>query len=415
MRSNEDMAAKLRRLRDTYEPVPDAKPEALAGAELRFDDAETVRLEALATRIEVRRFSKIKLNTECRHLVHRWLPRRGLVVVWGPPKCGKSFWVYDLKMHICRGLEYRGNDVVQGAVIYCMFEGQGGADTRAEAYRQEFLGAVDDPEFYDVTLGLDLIKDHPALIAAIKRELRGVNPVAITLDTLNRSLFGSESSDEDMAAYIRAAGAIIEAFDCAVIVIHHCGHNDARPRGHSSLLGAEDAEIAVKRLVDDKTIAAEVIRAKDGPEGEKVTFTLKTVIVGNDARGNDMTSCIVEPCESDLPVKGKKVAGGGKATWTAKLSTVQKCIAEAILQGSIKHQVMGDGPWVNASLLETVRELHKRKFVGDGDYEGDKLQARKEAERQEWSRKLKSARLGGLVGVENVEGVGEIIWFAKEA
>jgi hypothetical protein len=160
------------------------------------------------------------------------------------------------------------------------------------------------------------------------------------LDTLNRSLFGSESSDEDMAAYIRAAGAIIEAFDCAVIVSHHCGHNDARPRGHSSLLGAEDAEIAVKRLVDDKTIAAEVIRAKDGPEGEKVTFTLKTVIVGKDARGNDMTSCIVEPCESDLPVKGKKVAGGGKATWIPTLSTVHKCIAEAILQGSIKHQVM---------------------------------------------------------------------------
>ena len=27
------------------------------------------------------------------------IPRVGLVVVWGPPKCGKSFWAFDLAMH----------------------------------------------------------------------------------------------------------------------------------------------------------------------------------------------------------------------------------------------------------------------------------------------------------------------------
>src|SRR5262245_36368660 len=37
MRS-EDSAAKLRRLRDTYEPVPDAQPDALLGGELQIDD-----------------------------------------------------------------------------------------------------------------------------------------------------------------------------------------------------------------------------------------------------------------------------------------------------------------------------------------------------------------------------------------
>jgi hypothetical protein len=34
-------------------------------------------------------------------------PRRGLVLVWGPPKCGKSFWVFDLVMHVALGREYR--------------------------------------------------------------------------------------------------------------------------------------------------------------------------------------------------------------------------------------------------------------------------------------------------------------------
>ncbi len=382
-------------------------------------DAETIRLEALAERIKVRHFKEIKLSTECRHLVYNLIPRRGLVVVWGPPKCGKTFWIYDLKMHISRGLKYRGKDVVQGPVIYCMFEGQGGADTRAEAYRQEILKDEDPGQFFDVTLALDLIKDHPALIMAIKRELGEVKPVAITLDTLNRSLFGSEGSDEDMAAYIRAAGAIIDALDCAVIVIHHCGHNADRPRGHSALLGAEDAEIAVKRLADDKTIAAEVIRMKDGPEGERITFTLKTVSVGQDVRGNEMTSCVVEPCESDLPSSCKGKKGKPGATWTKSMRVVQKSIAEAISAANLTHRIMGDGPFVPACLLQDARNIHKQKFVGDGDYddydnEQEAEKARKAAERQAWGRHMKAAREGDLVGVENVEGIGELIWFAKE-
>ena len=84
---------------------------------------------------------------------------------------------------------------------------------------------------------MDLIKEHPDLIAAI-RDLEAA-PVAVVLDTLNRSLTGSENSDEDMGAYIKATDAIREAFDCSVLVVHHCGINDSRPRGHTSLTGPQ--------------------------------------------------------------------------------------------------------------------------------------------------------------------------------
>jgi hypothetical protein len=315
-------------------------------------------------------------------------------------------------MHISRGLRYRGRDVVRGAVIYCMFEGQGGADTRAEAYRSEILKGKDPGQFFDVTLPLDLVKDHPALIMAIKRKLGNVSPSAITVDTLNRSLVGSESSDEDMAAYIRAAGAIIEAFDCAVIVIHHCGHNGERPRGHSSLLGAEDAEIMVKRSTDEKTIVAEVIRMKDGPEGDQIAFTLRTVTVGKDKRGNEMTSCVVEPCETDLPAPSK---GKAVVSWTSSdsLKDAQKSIADAINAADMRHRVMDDGPAVNAGRLKHARAAYVKRFVGDGGDDGDDAK-RNAAARQAWRRALKAARGAGLVGVENVDGVGELIWFARK-
>jgi len=98
--------------------------------------------------------------------------------------------------------------------------------------------------FYLEPVPLDLVRDHRALIAAIRRQLGDDKPVAVVLDTLNRSIRGSESSDEDMTAYVNAADAIRTAFECAVIVVHHCGIDGTRPRGHTSLTGTCAAQLA---------------------------------------------------------------------------------------------------------------------------------------------------------------------------
>jgi hypothetical protein len=39
-------------------------------------------------------FEAITLSTAPNYLVKGILPRHGLAVVWGPPKCGKSFWTF---------------------------------------------------------------------------------------------------------------------------------------------------------------------------------------------------------------------------------------------------------------------------------------------------------------------------------
>src|SRR5262249_3639597 len=83
-----------------------------------------------------------------------------------------------------------------------------------------------------------LIADHATLIADITGQLSGEMPICVVLDTLNKSLMGSESKDTDMSAYVRAAEAIRDAFKCVVIIVHHCGLDDTRPRGHTALPGA---------------------------------------------------------------------------------------------------------------------------------------------------------------------------------
>jgi len=113
------------------------------------------------------------------------------------------------------------------------------------------------------------------------------------LDTLNKSLAGSESKDVDMAAYLRAAEAIRDAFGCVVVIVHHCGWDETRPRGHSSLGGAVDTQIAITRNGDTMTATVEYM--KDGPEAVQETSTCKVVPVGEDHNGKILSSLVLMP------------------------------------------------------------------------------------------------------------------------
>jgi RecA-family ATPase len=160
-------------------------------------------------RFELIPFDKIAFDTVPPYLVKGLVPRVCLSVIWGPPKCGKSFLVFDLLMHVALGWKYRGRRVQQGPVVYCAFEGQAGLRNRVEAFRQRKLAeGADNVPFYLIADAMNLVADHPALIDSVRAALGDTKPIAIALDTLNRSMPGSESSDEDMTAYVKAGDAL---------------------------------------------------------------------------------------------------------------------------------------------------------------------------------------------------------------
>jgi hypothetical protein len=267
-------------------------------------------------RFELIPFDKIAFDTAPAYLVKGLVPRVCLSVIWGPPKCGKSFLVFDLLMHVALGWKYRGRRVQQGPVVYCAFEGQAGLRNRVEAFRQRKLAeGADNVPFYLIADAMNLVADHPALIASVRTALGDTKPIATALDTLNRSMPGSESSDEDMTAYVKAGDALRMAFDCAVVIVHHCGHEGTRPRGHSSLMGACDAQIAVKRDAADNIIAT-VELMKDGPQGGEFASRLEVVELGLDDDGDKITSCVIAPVEG-LQTSAK-ASTGIKLTKAAK-------------------------------------------------------------------------------------------------
>jgi RecA-family ATPase len=120
--------------------------------------------------------------------------------------------------------------------------------------------------FWLLDVRLDLVRDHRTLIAAIKSQLDRA-PAAIVVDTLNRGLNGSENDPDDMSKFIQAVDAIGDTFDCLVVVIHHCPLVGGRPRGHSSLSGADDVQISVEKNADNGIITVKVVHMKDDEAG----------------------------------------------------------------------------------------------------------------------------------------------------
>ena len=144
-------------------------PQSVNGKEVHLGAASEPKpskpVEPSKARFQLTRFRDIAITEGVAYLVKDLLPAMGLVVVWGPPKCGKSFWMFDLSMHIALGREYRGRRVQQGPVVYLALEGGKGFTHRVQAFRRRH--SVTDAPFYLITDRTDLVADHKQLIAEI--------------------------------------------------------------------------------------------------------------------------------------------------------------------------------------------------------------------------------------------------------
>lgn len=276
-------------------------------------------------------FLEAKPILTSRYLVKGLIPSEGLIIIWGPPKCGKSFWVSDVCAHIAAGVQYRGKRVRKGNVVYVAAEGASGFMGRLEAWRLAHP-EIDHASmaFYTVPQRLNLREEYALLIADIRAQVGNVDLDIVTLDTLNRTFSGSESSDEDMTAYVMAADAIKNEFNCAVIIIHHCGIDGTRPRGHSSLTGACDAQIAISR--DDQGIITSKLEwMKDGDEGFETHSKLDVIELGADEDGDQVTTCVVVESE-DIGQSAKP-----KRTMSSGTNIIFTALKMAIQEGGKAH------------------------------------------------------------------------------
>jgi AAA domain len=372
----------------------DAKPSYNGGATAEGNTSPKER----PYRFKLVPFSDMRPGVEQLYLVDELIPVAGLVDIWGGPKTLKSFWTLDMMFHVTMGWEYRDRSVRQGAVVYSAFEGAHGYKKRIEALRRHYQ--IESDAFvplYIMPGQANLIKEHAYLIADIKGQLGETKPAAVVLDTLNKSLIGSESKDIDMGAYVRASEAIRDAFGCVVIIVHHCGLDESRPRGHTSLPGAVDAQLAVVREGNHVTVTVEMMR--DGPEDTVVTSAVETIEVGEDMNGKTLTSLVVVPTE--MPV------GTSKRKWTRTVSCFQEALNEALLN-SDHLTVTINGTQIRAADREQVR----MEFYARYPAKGDTPQQQQDNRKHQFSRCVARAQADKLIGVRVTPQGQTLIWLA---
>ncbi len=214
--------------------------------------------------------------------VDKLVPAGGLIGMYGRPGSYKSFVALYLSAMIATGQDAFGRSTVQGPVVYIMGEGGSGLKPRLDALSRHY--GIDEPPVYFLRSQLNLRSTEDDAIALVQA-INAINakPTMLVIDTLNRAFGGGdENTSEAMGNFISRCCLIQDQIGCSVLVVHHAGKNEAAgSRGHSSWLGALDAEYGLTKISDDDSPnrigKLSVTKMKDGEDGFDIGYQMETV------------------------------------------------------------------------------------------------------------------------------------------
>ncbi len=265
----------------------------------------------------------ICVETAVNALVKGVLHPGDLAVLYGPPAAGKTFAAIDLAYHIAHGKPYAGRRVRRAPVLYVGLEGQRGLRHRILACRDLFDSA--GKMFARLTLHTPLGRDtgkggEREIVRHAQRLAKeaGQEVGLIVVDTLARAIApDDENTAKDMSAFINRCSSIASATGAAILIVHHPGKDEGRGmRGSSVLLGACDATLRLAVNGGVRTLEAEKI--KEASSGRLLNFRLRPVVLGTDDDGDEITTCVVEVTNEDIPSRAL-LAGSQAANALAEL------------------------------------------------------------------------------------------------
>ena len=283
-------------------------------------------------------------------LVKRWIQSQALVMVHGPSGGGKTFVVLDWCLRMASGIEdWAGHKVRQGNVVYLAGEGHHGLRGRVAAWKHHHKAGK---------LAMWLSKDGcdlntPTGYLKVVEQVRMLKdrPSVIVVDTLHRFLQGDENSAQDAKTMLDACNALMQEFDCSVILVHHTGVSEEaqhRARGSSAWRGALDIEISIIPGKDDQPMQIVQRKSKDAEMAETVYVELQQVAIPGwrDEDDQQVTSAVI--VQAQAPTAPKK---------ESKLDSHRKTFENAW---------WGTGAEIREGLPYISRSALKDKLTADG-------------------------------------------------
>lgn len=248
--------------------------------------------------IRLRFMEELEMAPPPNFLVGDYLIENSFICLYAPPASYKSFLVLDWALSVAHGIDWAGRPTRKAPVVYLAMEGQTGLINRALAWHHDRKLQAKGVQFAAVTTSLMMADngqaDTQALIEAISNSLTD-KPAMVIVDTLSRVMDGDENTQTSMSAFVRHCQQIQEAFECAVLVVHHTGKAGQGARGSSVLQGAVDTELELKREAGGQGVVKLLVtKQKDIEEAEPMHLKAREVTYVSHGLAPERTSLVLD-------------------------------------------------------------------------------------------------------------------------
>lgn len=194
-----------------------------------------------------------------------YLPKHGLAIIGAPSKVGKTIFTLNMCYSWASGAAFLHRRSAPMRVLYVDRE-MGGYGIR-ERLQNIHLAAGETLALENLTVqarsklavGLDAGTQGHANLHAMIRDVR---PAVVVLDPLRDCFVGDENDSSVMTRVFAEVFAIMDEYDCAVVLVHHCGKgmtelgakytpdDPYKMRGSSRIFDVGDAYMMLEKAGD---------------------------------------------------------------------------------------------------------------------------------------------------------------------
>jgi len=307
-----------------------------------------------------------KLDTDVFWAIDDFLPRCGMMMVYGASGCGKTYLMTSVSLGVGSG-RWFDREAEQGCTLICAFERPEDAEDRLNALRERH--ALKGAPVGLLKLG-GVTLNHQTADGIIFRAKQIAKATAlpcrsITIDTQAAAL-GRKEDDEGLAM-LRTIGERLHAETGAMIVWnHHEGKSDNMgPRGHLMLADACTVWWHVGERESGERIV-HVAKANRGPVHQDLfAFRLVPFEAGRDRKDKAITLCDVElvslETAQESPVRQRFGNRDGGTRRGPQPGSLQTLLLKALKKLQARNPDGVDRDALRSHFIQLMNEARQRK------------------------------------------------------
>lgn len=228
-------------------------------------------------------------------LIDRIIPKNETCLLFGAVSTYKTFVASGIGTLIANLNESLGK--VEGSkenppkVLYLPTEQKNTMQDRLKALK----GKYGDRQFDLATEHVDML--DPISVRTIAKTLKLHNYDLLIIDTVSKSMGSGDTANEDLTRRYLTACELFNEMGCAVLLVHHTGHNETK-RAKGSTLWHDNVSsvLTIKKLKQSKYHRSlHIVKAKSELEGKSFPFIMREELVPNFTLWADFSSTQDDP------------------------------------------------------------------------------------------------------------------------